>query len=97
VRGFSIFNDADHYHLQRVGCRDGKDCQFRNGPDMYVAMGPITGMTGVAKELMRHLGYDPAEHGDILDELAEAIAEEMLDTGKDILAQHGLPVRDSVL
>ncbi len=92
-----IFGQADHYHLQQVGCREGKSCQFRGAPDMYVAMGPITGMNGVAKELMRHLGYDPADHPDILAELEQTIGEETLDLGKAILAEHGFPVRDSVL
>lgn len=64
---------------------------------MYLRMGPVTGMTGVAGELMRHLGHDPAEHADLLQELAQAIGEEMLDLGQAILAEHGLAVQDSVL
>ncbi len=84
-----------HSHLEFVPCTGwrAQDCRGPR-PDMFVPMGPITGMRGVADELMRHLGYDPREHPDVLHELEQAIGEEMLDTGRQILAEHGLPAKE---
>jgi hypothetical protein len=82
-----------HTHLEPMPCRDYKGCADGPRPDMFVPMGPITGMRGVATELLLHLGYQPAEHPDALHELEQAIGEEMLDVGRQVLAEHGLPVR----
>lgn len=84
----------DHTHLERVYCQQGRSCPRRNAPDMYVPMGPITGLSGVAAELMRHLGHEPRDHQDVLLELEQAIGEETLDLGRAILAEHGLRVAE---
>lgn len=78
----------EHYHLEYRLCTD-YTCDGSR-PDMFVPMGPITGMRGVAAELMRHFGFEPTEHQDVWSELEQAIGEEMLDTGRDILTEHGL-------
>ncbi|MEU4640844.1 hypothetical protein [Micromonospora sp. NPDC023814] len=61
-----------------------------------VSMGPISGMRGVADELMRYLGYEPRDYPEVANQLAEAIGDETLDLGRQILAEHNLPERDSV-
>ncbi|MFI1197723.1 hypothetical protein ACH4T9_31305 [Micromonospora sp. NPDC020750] len=61
-----------------------------------VTIGPVTGLTAIADELMMHLGYYPTEHPDIAHELRVALEDESLDLGRQMLAEHGLPVRDSV-
>ncbi len=83
-----------HVHLEYRECT-GYAYNHCPGPrpDMYVPMGPISGLSGVAAELMRHLGYEPAEHPDVLHELEQAIGEEMLDVGRDVLAERGMPIR----
>lgn len=93
---FGYQGPTDHTHSIRAWCPRGAECPSRDTPDMFVSMGPITGMLGVADELMRHLGYEPTEHPDLRMEIEQAIGEETLDLGKAILAEHGLEVRDSV-
>lgn len=61
-----------------------------------ITIGPVTGLTAVADELMMHLGYYPTEHPDIAHQLRLALEDETLDLGRAILAEHGLPVCDSV-
>lgn len=57
---------------------------------MYIGMGPISGLQGVAHELMRTLGVEPDEHRAVAMELEQAIAEASLDAGREVLAEHGL-------
>lgn len=84
-----------HYELAVRTCWDGRPgCTGSPNYNPWVLMGPISGLSGVAAELMRHLGYEPAEHLDVAIELEAAIGDEMLDTGRDILTAHGLTPRD---
>lgn len=57
--------------------------------------GPLSGLGGNAEQLMLHLGYQPRDYPQITLALEEAIGKELLDLGRQILAEHGLPVRDS--
>ncbi|WP_367139452.1 hypothetical protein [Saccharothrix sp. HUAS TT1] len=57
-------------------------------------MGPVSGLSGVVGELMLHLGHEPADHPGVRAALEEAIGDVLLDTGRAVLAEHGLAVRD---
>ncbi|MFD1145936.1 hypothetical protein [Saccharothrix hoggarensis] len=59
-----------------------------------IGFGPISGLSGVAEELMLTLGHDPDDHPELRAELEQAIGEETLNLGRQILAEHGLVVRD---
>ena len=61
---------------------------------LCIAVGPLTGLSGVADELLLHLGYQPAEQPAVRAAIETAIGGELLDLGRAILAEHGLPVRD---
>jgi hypothetical protein len=85
-----------HYRLVADRCSDGNSsCTGAPNYNPWVLMGPISGLSGVAGELMRHLGHDPADHPAVLIELEQAIGEEMLDTGREVLTGHGLTPRDA--
>jgi hypothetical protein len=60
--------------------------------DCTIGLGPISGVSGVVAELMRHYGYEPEAHPDVARDLEQAVGEELLDVGREILAGHGLEV-----
>lgn len=55
-----------------------------------IGMGPISGLQGVAHEVMRTLGVEPDDHRAAAMEVEQAIAEASLDTAREVLAEHGL-------
>lgn len=59
-----------------------------------IPMGPISGLSGLVRELMLHLGYAPEDYPDVAHELEQALGDETLDLGREILAEHGLSVRE---
>ena len=62
------------------------------GVDLRVSMGPVTGLSGVAEELIRHFEINPSEHDGLITEVEFAIGEQLLDTMRDILAARGIPI-----
>ncbi|MFC3504844.1 hypothetical protein ACFOOK_28285 [Micromonospora krabiensis] len=57
----------------------------------HIAFGPVSGTWDLAAELMRWFGADPDRHPEAHGEIADAIGEEMLDTGLAILRERGIP------
>lgn len=61
-------------------------------PEMLVAMGPISGLRGVADELIAHFEIDSAAHDGLALEVEFAIGDEMLTIMRDILRERGIPI-----
>jgi hypothetical protein len=83
-----------HYHRKWRECTDYADCLYRGAEglidDCLISFGPISGCSELAAALMRHYEVDPTQHPDALFEMEQAIGEAMLDTGRDILREHGI-------
>jgi hypothetical protein len=80
----------DHWHWEPTRCtRYG--CDGRT-PEMLIAMGPISGVVNVARELIGHFEIDPDEHDGLLLEVEQAIGDQMLDTMREILAERRIPI-----
>lgn len=77
-----------HAHRELMVCRVPGCTRPRR--DTLVPVGPLSGMSFVAAELMRHYGVEPSEHLDVWHEVEQAISEDMLDTGRAILTEHKL-------
>lgn len=64
---------------------------------MGIAIGPISGLYGLAVELMLELGHDPDDlPPGFMTDLEEALAEETLEIGLQFLAEHGLERGEAV-
>lgn len=83
-----------HNHRVWMPCTNPYYCQHRgvegNAPDSLISFGPLTGCSELAAELMRHYEVDPSQHPEVLWEIEQAIGEEMLDIGRNILREHGI-------
>lgn len=80
--------------LQAVQCVTG-----HRSEDPYSCMvnfGPVSGFSRIADELLRHFGYDPANHPNLRIELEAAIGDEAFQIGLDMLRERGLPIRDGI-
>jgi hypothetical protein len=62
-----------------------------------VGLGPVTGLRGVARELLLYLGVDPADHPGLLIDLEKDIGEETLGIAESMLRERGIPVGDALL
>lgn len=62
-----------------------------------VVVGPVTGLAGVARELLLYLGVDPAEHPDLALDLCKEIEEETLSIAESMLRERGVPIGDALL
>jgi hypothetical protein len=60
-------------------------------------MGPVSGLSGVALELILHLGVNPDDHPGLLIEVEQAIGEETLALGRAMLAERGISTGEPIL
>jgi hypothetical protein len=51
---------------------------------------PLNGVRNLAADFMQEWGHDPAEHGELLDCMAEEITEAMIEASAETMRQHGL-------
>lgn len=67
------------------------------GYDSMISIGPMSGLRGVARELILHLGVDPDEHPGLLIDVQQVIEEETLEIGRAMLAERGIPMGEPLL
>jgi hypothetical protein len=65
--------------------------------DSMISIGPVSGLRGVARELILHLGVDPDEHPGLLVDVQQAIEEETLEIGRAMLTERGIPMGEPLL